>query len=203
MNTNNLNDMHTQNTTSTHLRLFLSALSVIPLLGFAQGTQLSVGADLALPQGDFSKEFSLGVGPSLGAELPLGDKLGITLQAGYTILLLKEDIKSVLERATLIPVQAGLAYHFSDDREGLYVHGQLGLHSFTEKFKSNAAFGLEEESESNTNFSWAIGAGYRLAKLDLGVRFNSISPKEEEGGAEAEAFNYVGLRVAYLFNLGR
>lgn len=203
MNTNNRSNMRTPNITSMLMRPILSALALAPLLSLAQGTQLSLGADLALPQGDFSKEFSLGIGPSVGAELPVGDKLGITLQAGYTILLLKEDIKAVLESAALIPVQAGLAYHFNDDREGLYVLGQLGIHNFTEKFKSNAAFGLEEESESSTNFSWAIGAGYQLGKLDLGVRYNSISPKEEEGGAEAEAFNYIGLRLAYRLSLGQ
>ena len=170
----------------------------------AQHNQLSLGVDLALPQGDFGKEYTLGVGPTVGFELPVGDHLGITVQAGYGFLMLKDDAKDVLESASLIPAQAGLKYYFMESQKGLYAHGQLGIHSFTEKFKPlPAPFTREEETETSTNFSWGIGVGYQLEKLDLGVRFNSISPKEEESGAEAEAFTYIGLRVAYLISLGK
>lgn len=169
----------------------------------AQSKQLSFGADFSFLQGDIGKEYSLGVGPTLGFELPVGSKLGVTLQAGYTFLMLKEDAKDVLDGASLIPVQAGLKYYFTESQKGLYVHGQLGIHAFTEKFKAlPAPFNTEAETESSTNFSWAIGAGYQLDRIDIGVRFNSISPKEEEGGGEAEALNYIGLRAAYLLNLG-
>ena len=151
----------------------------------AQSPQLSFGADLALPQGDFDKEFGLGVGPTVGLELPFGEHLGVTVQAGYTILMLKDEAKDILDGASLIPAQAGLKYYF------------------TEKFKElPAPFEREAETESSTNFSWAIGAGYQLGMLDIGVRFNSISPKEEEGAGESDPFNYIGLRVAYLLDLG-
>lgn len=170
---------------------------------FGQNNQLSFGVDLGFPQGDFGKEFSMAVGPTGGFELPVGGHIGITAQVGYDILLLKDDIKEVLEGATLIPMQAGLKYYFQESQAGFYAHGQVGVHMFSEKFKENDAFGLEAETESNTNFSWAIGLGYQLQKLDLGVRYNSISPKEGEGaeGGEAEAFSYIGLRIAYLLNL--
>ena len=169
----------------------------------AQSPQLSFGADLALPQGDFNKEFGLGVGPTVGLELPFGEHLGVTVQAGYTILMLKDEAKDILDGASLIPAQAGLKYYFTENQRGVYLHGQLGIHSFTEKFKElPAPFEREAENEFSTNFSWAIGAGYQLGMLDIGVRFNSISPKEEEGAGESDPFNYIGLRVAYLLDLG-
>ena len=179
----------------------LSAAIIASAGLFGQNNQVSLGVDLGFPQGDFGKEFSMAVGPTAGFELPIGDHIGITAQASYCIMLLKDDIKEVLDGASLIPLQAGLKYYFQESQSGFYAHGQLGVHMFAEKFKENDAFGLEAETESNTNFSWAIGAGYQLKKLDLGVRYNSISPSEEEGGEEAEAFTYIGLRIAYLINL--
>ena len=167
----------------------------------AQHKQVSLGVDLAFPQGDFNKEFTLGVGPSAGFELPLGTHFGVTAQASYCILLLKDDIKEVLDGATLIPLQAGLKYFVMESQRGLYLHGQAGVHLFTEKFKENAAFGLDAETESSSRFSWGLGAGYQLEKLDIGLRFNSIAPKTAEDGEEAEAFTYLGLRLGYLINL--
>jgi hypothetical protein len=182
--------------------LFIGATIITAGTSFAQSKQLSFGVDLGFPQGDFGKEFGMAVGPTVGFELPVG-KLGITLQAGYDILMLKDEAKDFLDGASLIPVQAGLKYYFQESQKGVYAHGQLGMHSFSEKFKENDAFGIEAETESSTNFSWAIGVGYQLAKLDIGVRYNSISPKEEEGeGGEAEALSYIGLRIAYLLSLG-
>ncbi len=172
----------------------------------AQSKQLSFGADLMFPQGDFGKEFSMAVGPTVGFELPLGGKLGLTIQAGYDILMLKdEEVKEFLDGASVIPAQAGLKYYFSENQSGLYLHGQAGMHSFSEKFKElPAPFEREAETETTTSFSWAIGAGYQLSKFDLGVRYNSFSIEEEEANGEkgTEAMSYIGLRVAYILSLG-
>lgn len=172
----------------------------------SQSHQVSIGADLLLPQGDFSKEFSLGVGPTVGFELPVGDRVGITIEAAYDILMLKDEIKEVLDGATIIPAQAGLKYYFQESQSGIYAHAQAGIHAFSEKFKENSLFGLEEETESKTNFSWAIGAGFQLSKLDIGVRYNMVMAGEEEGesggGEEGEALSYIGLRIGYILSIG-
>ena len=179
--------------------LFVSGL-------MAQSHQISIGADLLMPQGDFSKEFSLGVGPTVGFEVPVGDKVGITIQAGYDILMLKDEIKEVPDGATIIPAQAGLKYYFQESQSGVYAHAQAGIHAFSEKFKENSLFGLEEETESKTNFSWAIGAGYQLSKLDIGIRYNMVMAGEEEGDSggeeEGEALSYIGLRIGYILSIG-
>ncbi len=190
-----------------HMRKILNYAGLLLASGLmAQGHQISIGADLLMPQGDFSKEFSLGVGPTLGYELPVGDKVGITIQAGYDILMLKDEIKEVLEGATIIPAQAGLKYYFQESQSGVYAHAQAGIHAFSEKFKENALFGLEAETESKTNFSWGIGAGYQLSKLDIGIRYNMVMAGEEEGGSdgeeEGEALSYIGLRIGYILSIG-
>ncbi len=186
-----------------NMRTILNCAGLLLASGLmAQGHQISIGADLLMPQGDFSKEFSLGVGPTVGFEVPVGDKAGITIQAGYDILMLKDEIKEVLDGATIIPAQAGLKYYFQESQSGVYAHAQAGIHAFSEKFKENSLFGLEEETESKTNFSWAIGAGYQLSKLDIGIRYNMVMAGEEEGEEEGEALSYIGLRIGYILSIG-
>lgn len=159
----------------------------------AQSNQLSFGVDLGLPMGDFGDVSSLIVGPTVGFELPVGEKVGVTVQAGYDIVMLKEEFKDFFDSYSMIPAQAGLKYYFQGPQEGLYAHGQIGIHSSSVK--------VGDESESNTNMSWAIGAGYMMEKLDIGLRYNSISP-DSDAADDAKASTYIGLRVAYLLNLG-
>lgn len=184
--------------------LLIGAALVGSTAMMAQNTQLSLGADIGLPMGDFGDVASLLVGPNVGLELPLGDKLGVTLQAGYDFVMLKSDAKDAFKSYTLIPAQAGLKYYFMDQQEGFYAHGQVGIHSSTVKTKDIdlGPFGtVEGTSASNTNFSWAIGVGYQMEKLDIGLRYNSISP-DSDAGDDAKAATYIGLRIAYLLNLG-
>ncbi|HRH38817.1 MAG TPA: hypothetical protein PK760_10755, partial [Flavobacteriales bacterium] len=98
--------------------------------------------------------------------------------------------------------QAGLKYYFQDQQEGVYGHAQIGVHmgSVTTADIDLGPLGtIEGEKTSNTNMSWAIGAGYQMEKLDIGLRYNSISPDSDVEGAKAAT--YIGLRVAYLINL--
>lgn len=166
---------------------------------FAQNNQVSLGIDLAMPMGDFGDAYSLGVGPTAGFELPFG-KAAATVQLSYMILMPKEDVG--IDKASMLPLQAGLKYYFMEEQRGVYGHLQLGMHmsSYTTEDVDLGPLGtVEGESESSSNFSWAIGAGYALEKLDIGLRYNSISPDSDVEGAEAST--YLGIRVAYLINL--
>lgn len=187
------------------MKKVLVSFAAMALTGgmMAQSNQLSFGADLGLPMGDFGDLSSLIVGPTVGFELPVGDNLGVTIQAGYQIVMLKDDVKDFYDSYSMIPAQAGLKYYFQEQQEGFYGHAQLGIHSTSYKTKDldlGILGTIEGTSESSTNFSWAIGAGYQLEKLDIGLRYNSISPDSDVEGAEAA--NYIGLRIAYLLSLG-
>jgi Outer membrane protein beta-barrel domain len=168
----------------------------------AQSTQFSFGADIALPMGDFGDGYGLGVGPAIGLELPVGDNLGVTVQVAYDFLMPKSDLKDFVKSSSMLPAQLGLKYYFSEQQAGAYGHAQLGIHASSVTSEEFEFFGVTVPSEttSNTNFSWAIGAGYQLEKLDIGLRYNSISPDSDVDGAEASS--YIGLRLAYLLPLG-
>lgn len=187
-----------------HLLTIALALSGASLL--AQDKQISLGADLGLPLDPLSEEYSFLVGPTAGFELPVGTNLGITLQVSYILPQAKSEFADELSSSSLIPAQLGLKYYFQEQQKGFYGHAQVGIHSFTEKFKEIDLPGVhfDARSETQTNLSWAIGVGYQLDKFDIGLRYNAIVPSEdaEEEGEEGDSKAYIGLRVAYLFALG-
>jgi outer membrane protein W len=167
----------------------------------AQSNQISLGADIALPMGDFGDGYSLGIGPTAGFELPVGDNLGVTLQVAYDILMPKSELKDFIKSSSMLPAQVGLKYYFQEQQNGFYGQAQLGIHNMHSKTKDIDLGGVTVEgvSTSSSNFSWAIGVGYQLEKLDLGLRYNSISPDSDIEGAKASS--YIGLRIAYLLSL--
>ena len=187
-----------------NFKLMLAGLAVAGAATVnAQSPQVSLGVDLGLPMGDFGDVASLLVGPAAGFELPVGDNIGITAQLAYHFVTLKDDAGELFDSYSILPIQAGVKYYFMEQQEGFYAHGQLGVHSSTVKTKDidlGPLGTIEGTSDSNTNFSWAIGAGYQLEKLDIGLRYNSISPDSDIEGASANS--YIGLRVAYLINVG-
>jgi hypothetical protein len=179
--------------------LTLVAIFGLGTASFAQMGPVSLGVELALPLGDFGDAYSLGYGLSAGYEHPVGDKLGITAQLGYIMLAVDDELSDFIERAAMLPVQAGVKYYFTERGNGPYAHGQIGIHSLsvTTKDIDLGPFGtIEGESDSESYLSFAVGAGYELNnKLDIGLRFNIITPDSDIEGAEAS--NYIGVRVAY------
>jgi hypothetical protein len=183
------------------LTLSIAALALAGGLS-AQSNQLSFGVDLGLPMGDFGDFASFIVGPSVGFELPVGDNIGITAQVGYDIVSVKSDAQYI-KSFSMIPAQAGLKYYFTEQQKGAYGHAQVGIHSSTLKTKDIdlGLFGtIPGTSSSSTSLSWAIGAGYMMEKLDIGLRYNSISP-DSDAPDGTNSSTYIGVRVAYLLNL--
>lgn len=187
------------------MKNFLLSMSAMVLAGsmMAQSSQLNLGVDLALPMGDFGKVYSLGVGPTVGVELPVGRNLGVTAQLAYDILMVKSDYSDMMKSASMIPIQLGAKYYFQDNQDGLYGHAHLGVHSMTSKTKDidlGPLGKIEGSSNSSTNFSWGIGVGYQMESIDIGLRYNSITPDKDAKDAGAKASSYIGLRVAYLIS---
>ncbi len=167
----------------------------------AQSNQLSFGLDAGLPLGDFGDAASLIIGPSVGFELPVGDNLGVTAQLGYQIVTLKDD-NPFIDSWSMIPVQLGLKYYLSEQQLGLYAHGQAGIHSTTIKTADFTILGVTVpgQSDSNTNFSYALGVGYQLEKLDIGLRYNAITPDGDAPDGTSSS-TYLGVRIAYVLSL--
>ena len=164
----------------------------------AQDFRFSAGLELALPMGDFGDVNPLGYGLSLGGEMPFGDNFAATLTAGYVLLSVDSDIKDFIKSSAMIPIQAGVKYYISEQQDGLYLHGQIGVHSSSVTTEDITILGVTTEgsTESDSNLSFAFGAGFFVNEnIDLGLRYNIITTDVE--GADASA--YLGLRAAYNF----
>jgi len=177
-------------------------IAIFSTSAMAQSNQISLGVDLGIPLGDYGDIASLIVGPTAGFELPVSDNIGITAQVGYQIILVNSDFSDFIASMSAIPFQAGVKYYVADNQEGLYIHAQAGMHAMSVKSEDIDLLGttIEGETTTNTNFSWAIGAGFQMDKLDLGLRYNVISANSDVDGASSTS--YIGVRAAYLINLG-
>lgn len=171
---------------------FFWAASICAGSLFAQSSQLSLGADVAIPLRKFNNRLTLGRGPAVGFELPLGERFGLTIHGAYDFLVINDPVHGRNTRSVLIPAQAGLKYYFQGQQKGFYGHGQLGIH-----------ISMQRLPDPFYNFNsidptWAIGVGYQLERFDFGVRYNSLLNWKSNGGGGT---GYLGLRVAYLIPL--
>lgn len=172
----------------TMKKVLLAAVAVLTIstASFAQSGRFSIGAELGLPMGDFGDGFNTGFGGSLRYEMPMGDNIGLTGTVGYLMFSGKtpDGAPSGYDAPSLsfIPIMLGAKYYLQEQQSGFYPAVAVGMTSWT----SDA-----EGAESNTDFTWAIGAGYHLDNLDFGLNYNSIA-------TEGSATTYLGLRVAYV-----
>lgn len=150
---------------------------------FAQG-RFSIGAELALPSGDFGDAVGTGFGASVRYEAPINDNLSWMATAGF-ITFGKKDIGGGVDvSASLIPINAGLKYYFTESFNGFYAGAELGINLV----KVKAEFDGDSQSASETEFGFAPQIGYHLAKFDFAVRYAIVSDAD-----------YIGLRAAYVF----
>ena len=163
----------------------------------AQNGRFSLGAELAMPMGDFADVSGIGFGGTLRYEHPIGDAMGLGLTAGWMTFGGKDEGPSM----SMIPIQAFLKYYFGEQQNGFYGMVDLGVHmsSFTSDDVTwiNPVTGQEEvlyegETVSNTDLSYAPEIGYHMANLDLGLRYQIIA-------TEGSSTSYLGLRIAYVF----
>ena len=63
--------------------LLVVVLVLISAATFAQNGRFSVGAEVAIPGGDYSDNASTGFGGGLRYEMPMGDNLGLMATLSY------------------------------------------------------------------------------------------------------------------------
>ena len=179
-----------------HKTIFLTAfIALVVSSGFGQ---ISVGADFALPDWEGA---SLGYGVSAGYEMDLGDNLGATAQVGYLIMGVDD---AFFNNYSMIPVQVGAKYYLDSKTSGIYGHVQAGVHSISVTTPEIVIpgggiivdFVIPEETYTDSNTSFAIGAGYIINEtFDASVRYNVLT--YEEGSS-----SYIGIRVGYTLGGG-
>lgn len=163
-------------------------LLLISCFAFAQKGEISasIGADIALPLGDFGKATSIGIGGTAKGLYGISDQGDITFTLGY--IRFGEKDNSGLSWG-MVPIMPGYRHTF----DGFYLEPQLGLVST--KIKSKlldefaGLFGGGAFNTSSTDFSYALGGGIMLGKLDLGLRFQGVS--------SAGSANFIAARVGY------
>ncbi|MFI5218668.1 MAG: outer membrane beta-barrel protein [Bacteroidia bacterium] len=188
------------------LTKIIMAVCIIALTAgttMAQSGRLSIGLEVAQPLGDFGDAGGTGFGGSLRYEFPMGDKLGLTLTAGYITFGGKDQEfgGQTFEgpSISIIPVQAGLKFYFKEQQAGLYIMGEIGMHSVS----TGDVDGFE--GSSNTGISYAPAIGFHMAKIDIGLRYQFFSQETSfDDGAgniisESSTEGYIGLRVAFVF----
>ncbi len=168
--------------------LSLAIVAIVSLSASAQTAKaeskdlkFSIGAEIALPIGDFNKYSSIGFGGTAQGEYAVAEKVGITLNAGFLTFSGKTIDGEKFPTTTIIPVLAGAKFFFA---EKVYGHAQLGM-SFI-SVKQNGV------SYSTSAFTYAPGIGYQASEnFDISVRYQAYS----KSGTAA----FIGLRAAYTF----
>ena len=169
------------------------------------GPRLSIGVDAGIPTGGLSDGYNWNLGGSAQLELPIANQLFFTVSGGYNNIFGKKDVtihtttpagsatfNGDVQNIQLLPAKAGLKFF---PVSNFYVQGEAG-----------AGFLLNKKDlgyTKSTAFIYAPTVGVLLpinakSNLDLGVRYEGSTKFSNVDGS---TINFVGLRVAYSFNL--
>ncbi|MCC7231698.1 MAG: outer membrane beta-barrel protein [Bacteroidia bacterium] len=174
-------------------------LSAVCLLGttpaFSQSGRFSIGLEGAFPTGDFGDAAGTGFGASVRYEHPVSDNIALTGTVGYITFGSKTESVPGFEYKftwSMIPVQVGAKYYFSEMMNGFYGAVELGIHASSAK-STVTIMGTEvSNTASSSDFSYAPEIGYHLANIDIGARYQMIS-------TTGSTSSYFGIRAAYVF----
>jgi hypothetical protein len=159
------------------------------------GVRLSIGVDAGIPTGKLSDSYNWNIGGSVQADIPVVNKLFVTVNAGYNNFFGKDvTVGNAIVSATniqLLPVKAGLKF-FPVDK--FYIQGEAG-----------AAFALNKADvgfDKSAAFVYAPQIGYQFPLggknyLDAGVRYEAST--KFVSNINDSKVNFFGLRVAYGF----
>jgi len=156
------------------------------------GIRYSVGVETGIPVGNLNGSYKWNLGGSIQADIPvLENRLYATINAGYNNIFAESDDMVKVNDIHLIPVKAGLKYFFIPN---VYVQGEAGV-----VFINNKSYLGDNKSAA---FVYAPQAGVLFpvgdkSFIDAGIRYEGNSKFRNNGSSN----NFLGLRVAYAFNL--
>jgi len=162
------------------------------------GIVLSVGVDAGIPTGNLNNAYNWNIGGSVQADIPvIPHQLFVTVNAGYNSIQGKKNIGGIqgldATNIQLLPVKAGLKYF---PVSHIYIQGEAG-----------AAFALNKSDlgfDKSAAFVYApqVGVQFPLggkSYIDAGVRYEGTTKFSSVN--DDSKVNFVGLRVAYAFDL--
>ena len=173
-------------------KLFLAiCIAAISVTSYSQKghNQIGIGADVGIPIGDFGDAFKTGFGGYAKGLFGIGEAGQITFTTGYLAFKAKDLGSDESLTASIIPLMLGYRHNFS----GFYAEPQAGYNIFGAKAK----FFGQSESDSEGGFGYAIGIGYVISNVDLGVRYQGGKPS-----GDGDDWSFIGIHVGYNFTLG-
>ena len=158
----------------------------------AQFYTIGIGPEVNFPSGNSSNISGIGGGAAIKAEVGLSQKFGVTINGGVSQFVGKRYFNIRIPSETSVPLKGGFKYYGS---ENFYVEGQLGAN-------------IPISGNASKGFVWSPGVGTYLKMrnsdnlLDIGLRYEGWSSRRTiANNATFSTFNFVGLRMAYVFNL--
>ena len=177
------------------IRTLLNLLSCVFIFqtAKAQISTIGIGPELNVPTGNSSNISSIGASVALKAEFGLSPKTGITINGGITSFLGRTYFGIRTPTETAVPLKGGFKYYTSPN---FYVEGQVGTY-------------IPISGNANMGFAWSPGIGTYLKLrdtdnfLDVGLRYEGWSSRRTITATSTtfSTFSFIGLRVAYAFNL--
>jgi hypothetical protein len=160
----------------------------------ASGIRYSIGVDGGIPTGKLSDAYNWNLGGSLQVDIPVANKLFVTVNAGYDNIFGKKNLGGTGIDATnieLLPVKAGLKYFVVSN---FYVQGEAGASFLLNKSKLG--------DDKSAAFIYAPQVGYQFqlggkSYIDAGVRYEAST--KFDSNIDDSKVNFFGLRVAYGF----
>jgi hypothetical protein len=172
---------------------YVLVLALVSSVSYAQQGfhKVGVGAEVALPLGDFGEGFGIGFGGTGKAFYGISEQADITGTLGYLHFGMKDESEFMSGSMSMIPIMFGYRHDFG----GLYGEPQIGLMMVKSKVKMDFGglgdiFGDIGGSASTTKISFGLGGGYVFGDWDLGARFQIV-----------DNANFLGVRIGYNFSL--
>jgi len=149
---------------------------------------LEVGVEAGITAGEFA-DFRNSPGVYGKLLFGVGTSGQVTLATGYSSYTLKHSNRLYKEKAIIKPIMAGYRWH----AHGFYVEPQLGYGFYDMITKVQSGGTTTKITDSEGAVTWALGGGFRINKLDLGVRYQQGSP----GGSNVSLF---AIHAGYQFS---
>lgn len=132
---------------------------------------LQAGIEAGLPTGDFS-DFKSAPGVYGKFLYGLGRPGQATLSVSYSAHKSRGASQAYGERTRIRPLMAG--YRFN--KQGLYFEPQVGvgMYRLTTKIRSGST--TIETTDTGQSFTWALGGGLKVNRIDLGARYQQGYP---------------------------
>lgn len=141
--------------------------------GPGAGFKIGAGANLAIPVNNASGS-SIGAGLDLLGQFGIAENVGITADAGYTVLFGKDNFSDL----SIIPLRAGLRFYPSP---AFYLGAKAGVGILKTK-----------GADSRSATAYSFGAGYYISPLvDVSAAY--------DGYSKNGSFGLLNIRLGYTF----